>query len=87
MIIKDFHKLSIDKQETIQDVIAGEPITLVFSDQMKALKKWVNGFKEKQGFPPDFVDLDKIVKLIETGDIDDQDLVVEPSQTTLEKFG
>lgn len=85
LIIKNFDMLSKWKQEKIQDIIAGQcDVDLV--DQMSILCKWKHLFKEKHGLEPVQIDLENVIKLIETGRIDDQDLSIDLNQTTLDKF-
>lgn len=86
LIIKNFEKLSSDIQEDIQDFVAGYTSEFIVCDQTKAVADWRKGFHAKQGFLPDHIDLDKVLKLIETGEIDDQDLVTDLNQKTLEAF-
>lgn len=86
LIIKNFEKLSQEIQEDIQDMIAGYTPEFIVCDQIKAVADWRKKFNEKQGFLPDHIDIEKILEMIQTGEINDQDLVVDPNQKTLEAF-
>lgn len=86
LIIKNFDKLSVETQQDIQDFIAGHTPEFMICDQIKAVSKWRQKFNDKQGFLPDHIDIEKILEMIQTGEINDQDLVVDPNQKTLEAF-
>lgn len=88
LIIKNFDKFSKEAQEDIQDFIAGHTPEFILVDQLGELRKWARAISEKEDFKPTHIDLEKVLDLLERGEIRDPSLTLDPKQKTLkEVFG
>lgn len=83
LIIKNFDKLEKKEQDYLKYYISTLTNDFILVDQLGSLKKWVRAIKEKEDLEPTHIDLDKILDLLEKGEIEDPSLILDPKQKTL----
>ena len=67
LIIKNFDKLSLESQETLQDLISGETTNFILCDQLGALNKWRKDYLDNFDIDLKNIGFSKVEILIKRG--------------------